>query len=131
MAKRVPLAEGISAFVDNYDAVVIDLWGVIHDGVTLYPGVADCLRRLADQRKPYAMLSNAPRRAVAIARSMDRMGLSASLYPHIMSSGEATWRGLKDRREAWFDGVGDRCFISVRNAMPTFSTRPAWCRSAL
>ena len=110
MAKRVPLADGISAFVDNYDAVVIDLWGVIHDGVTLYPGVADCLRRLADQRKPYAMLSNAPRRAVAIARSMDQMGLSASLYPHIMSSGEATWRGLKDRREAWFDGVGDRCF---------------------
>lgn len=110
MAKRVPLADGISAFVDNYDAVVIDLWGVIHDGVALYPGVADCLRRLADQRKPYAMLSNAPRRALAIARSMDRMGLSSSLYPHIMSSGEATWRGLKDRREAWFDGVGDRCF---------------------
>jgi len=110
MAKRVPLADGISAFVDNYDAVVIDLWGVIHDGVTLYPGVANCLRRLVDQRKPYAMLSNAPRRAVAIARSMDRMGLSASLYPHIMSSGEATWRGLKDRQEAWFDGVGDRCF---------------------
>lgn len=110
MVKRVPLADGISALVDNYDAVVIDLWGVIHDGVNLYPGVADCLQRLTDQRKPYAMLSNAPRRAVAIARGMDRMGLPAALYPHIMSSGEATWRGLKDRREAWFDGVGDRCF---------------------
>lgn len=110
MAKRVPLADGISAFIDNYDAVVIDLWGVIHDGVTLYPGVADCLKRLADKRKPYAMLSNAPRRATAIARGMEQMGLPTALYPHIMSSGEATWRGLKDRREAWFDGVGDRCF---------------------
>jgi len=110
MVKSVPLADGISAFIDNYDAVVIDLWGVIHDGVSLYPGVKDCLQRLADQGKPYAMLSNAPRRAAAIARSMDRMGLPPSLYPHIMSSGEATWRGLKDRREAWFDGVGDRCF---------------------
>jgi len=110
MARRVPLADGISAFVDNYDALVIDLWGVIHDGVTLYPGVADCLQHLADRGKPYAMLSNAPRRAYAIARGMDRMGLPAALYPHIMSSGEATWRGLKDRREAWFDGVGDRCY---------------------
>ena len=110
MAKIVPLADGISAFIDNYDAVVIDLWGVIHDGVNLYPGVADCLQRLLDQRKPYALLSNAPRRATAIARGMGQMGLPPSLYPHIMSSGEATWRGLKDRREAWFDGVGDRCF---------------------
>lgn len=110
MSKRVPLADGISAFVHNYDAVVIDLWGVIHDGIKLYPGVTGCLQHLADQRIPYAMLSNAPRRAAAIAHGMDHMGLPASLYPHIMSSGEATWRGLKERREAWFDGVGDRCF---------------------
>lgn len=109
MVRRVPLANGISAFVDRYDAVVIDLWGVIHDGVHLYPGVADCLQRLADKNIPYAMLSNAPRRATAIAESMEQMGLSPALYPHIMSSGEATWRGLKDRREAWFDGVGDKC----------------------
>jgi len=110
MANSVPFADGIAAFVDNYDAVVIDLWGVIHDGVTLYPGVADCLQRLTDQRMPYAMLSNAPRRADVIAESMEEMGLPRVLYPHIMSSGEATRRGLTDRREAWFDGVGDRCF---------------------
>lgn len=110
MTRRVPLADGISAFVDNYDAVVIDLWGVIHDGVRPYPDVADCLQRLSALGKPYAMLSNAPRRASAIARGMARMGLPATLYPHIMSSGEATWRGLRDRHEAWFDGVGDRCY---------------------
>lgn len=109
MARRVPLADGISAYIDRYDAVVIDLWGVIHDGVSLYPGVQDCLQHLADQGKPYAMLSNAPRRASAIAQGMAQMGLPAALYPHIMSSGEATWRGLKERREAWFDGVGNRC----------------------
>ena len=109
MSKRVPLADGISAFIDQYDAVIIDLWGVIHDGKNLYPGVADGLRRLAAMGKPYAMLTNAPRRAAAVARGMAGMGLSEDLYPHIMSSGEATWRGLKDRRETWFDGVGDRC----------------------
>ena len=110
MAKRVMLADGISAFIDHYDAVVIDLWGVIHDGQKLYPGVADCLQQLATRGKPYAMLTNAPRRSAAVAQGMDGMGLPTSLYPHIMSSGEATWRGIKDRREAWFDGVGDRCF---------------------
>lgn len=109
MITKVPLADGISAFVDRYDAVIIDLWGVIHDGIELYPGVADCLQRLVDIEKPYALLSNAPRRAVALARSMGEMGLSESLYPYIMSSGEATWLALKERREDWFKGVGDRC----------------------
>jgi len=109
MVQRVPLVDGIGPLVLGYDAVIIDLWGVIHDGVTLYPGVANCLQRLADADKPYAMLTNAPRRAGAIARGMERMGLAPSLYPHIMSSGEATWLGLKDRHEAWFDGVGRRC----------------------
>lgn len=109
MSNRVPLADGISTFVDRYDAVIIDLWGVIHDGKTLYPGVTDCLQQLADKGKPYAMLTNAPRRATTVARGMDGMGLPPSLCHHIMSSGEATWRGLKERRDAWFDGVGDRC----------------------
>ena len=85
-------------------------FGASYMMVTLYPGVADCLQRLTVQRMPYAMLSNAPRRADVIAESMEEMGLPRVLYPHIMSSGEATRRGLTDRREAWFDGVGDRCF---------------------
>ncbi len=110
MATRVPLADGISAFVDNYDAVIIDLWGVIHDGVNLFPGVVDCLRRLADQGKPFAMLSNAPRRAAFIARGMEQMGLPAALYPHIMSSGEATWRELLSRTDPWYAGLGRRCY---------------------
>jgi len=109
MAGRVRLAAGISEVIDEYDALILDLWGVIHDGLTPYPGVADCLRRLVDRGTPFAMLSNAPRRAAAIASGMERMGLPPVLYPHIMSSGEATWLGLRERREAWFDGIGDRC----------------------
>lgn len=109
VVQRVQIVDGVADFVSRYDAVIIDLWGVIHDGVTLYPGVADCLQHLSNANKPYAMLSNAPRRAAAIAHGMTRMGLSPALFPHIMSSGEATWLGLKERREAWFDGVGRRC----------------------
>jgi HAD superfamily hydrolase (TIGR01459 family) len=110
MSSQVRLSDGIGSLVSSYDAIIIDLWGVIHDGVNLYPGVADCLQHLADRGIPYAMLTNAPRRFHAIARSMVKMGLPEQLYPHIMSSGEATWLGLKERREAWFDDVGTRCF---------------------
>jgi HAD superfamily hydrolase (TIGR01459 family) len=109
MTVSIPLLSGVGALIDAYDAVIIDLWGVVHDGVKLYPGVADCLEKIAETGKPYAMLTNAPRRADAIALSMADMGLPPALYPIIMSSGEAAWLGLRERHEAFFDGVGDRC----------------------
>ncbi|MEE8332983.1 MAG: TIGR01459 family HAD-type hydrolase [Alphaproteobacteria bacterium] len=108
MTKPIPLIDGIGALASSYQAVIIDLWGVIHDGVKLYPGVADTLRALSDAAIPYAMLTNAPRRADAIGAMMDRMGLAPDLRPHVMSSGEATFLGLKDRRDDWYDGTGRR-----------------------
>ena len=110
MTASIPLLPGIGPLIGEYDAVIIDLWGVVHDGVKLYPGVADCLRKLAESGKPYGMLTNAPRRAAAIADSMEQMGLPRELYPVIMSSGEATWLGLRERHEAVFDGVGTACY---------------------
>jgi len=109
MTQPVPLIDGIGPLVSNYRALIVDLWGVIHDGVMLYPGVADTLRSLAGAGVPYAMLTNAPRRAAAIGRAMDRMGLPEALRPHVMSSGEATFLGLKERRDPWYAGTGRRC----------------------
>jgi len=109
MVDRIPVHPGISRFVDFYDAFVLDLWGVIHDGVKLYPGVADTLGRLKALGKPYVMLTNAPRRAASIKRAMARMGLAEDLAPNVMSSGEATWLALRDRANGWLAGLGNRC----------------------
>jgi len=109
MSQPIPLIDGIGPLVSNYQAAIVDLWGVIHDGVTLYPGVADTLGALREAGIPYAMLTNAPRRAAAVGRLMDRMGLAPELRPNIMASGEATFLGLRDRRDPWYDGTGRRC----------------------
>lgn len=105
MTDSIPILAGLSDIADDYDAYIIDLWGVIHDGVTLYPGVLNCLEKIAATGKPYAMLTNAPRRSDAVRRGMDGMGVADELCPIIMSSGEATHLGLLERREAWFEGV--------------------------
>lgn len=109
MSAPVPLIDGIGPLASGYRAAIIDVWGVIHDGVTLYPGVAQTLAALSDAGIPYAMLTNAPRRADAIGRAMERMGLAARLRPHVMSSGEATHLGLRDRQDPWYAGIGPRC----------------------
>ena len=63
----VPYFEGFAAVADRYDAFILDVWGVLHDGVTLYPGVVDTLEHLTAAEKPFVMLTNAPRRSAAVA----------------------------------------------------------------
>ncbi len=81
----------------RYDGFVLDLWGVIHDGVSPYPGAVDCLERLRAAGKRVVLLSNAPRRAADAAAAMRAMGIGDALYTGIVTSGEATHALLRDR----------------------------------
>jgi HAD superfamily hydrolase (TIGR01459 family) len=93
----------------QYDGFIIDLWGVIHDGVNPYPGAVDCLRQL--QGRPVLLLSNAPRRAYAAQKMLRRMGIADALYGGILTSGEAVWLALRDRTDPWFARLGRRAFL--------------------
>lgn len=102
--------EGLAPLADRYDGYVLDLWGVVHDGRALYPGVAECLAALRQRGKRVVFLTNAPRRAWFIQGMLDKMGLERGLYDGIISSGEVSWRWLKQRPEGWFQTFGPRAF---------------------
>lgn len=80
-----------SQIIDNYDAFLIDLWGVIHDGLVIYPGVNDCLKQIKAAGKKVIFLSNAPRRASKAAEGLKRVGVEDGLYDHIITSGEVAF----------------------------------------
>lgn len=103
------ILEGIAPVADRYDGFVLDLWGVVHDGKKPYPGVPEALAELKARGKAVVFLTNAPRRAWFVQGMLDRMGLDRALYDGIMSSGEVSWRHLKDRRDPWFARLGRRC----------------------
>jgi len=99
---------GIGEIAHRYKAILLDLWGVVHDGVTLYPGVTDCLGKLHEARVRIAMFSNAPRRAGAARESLRLIGLADDLYETVITSGEVT-RGLLSRpADLQSSGWGDR-----------------------
>ena len=110
MTTPIPYLPGIADLVSDYDGFVLDLWGVIHDGMSLYPGVADTMSRLAAAGKSFVMLTNAPRRAWAVSEQMAAMGMPEALCRPVMSSGEATWRELRTRSDPWYAGLGGRCY---------------------
>jgi len=104
------LLDGFAPLADRYDGFVLDLWGVIHDGVSPYPGAVDCLHRLRAAGKTCVLLSNAPRRGYAAESMLAKMGIQPTLYTGIMTSGEAAHLALAQRQDAWFAGLGRHVF---------------------
>jgi HAD superfamily hydrolase (TIGR01459 family) len=101
-------ASGMAALASQYDGFILDLWGVIHDGVQPYPGAADCLGRLRDAGKRCVLLSNAPRRSFAAEAMLRDMGLGPELYAGLLTSGEAVHLALHERADPWFAALGRR-----------------------
>ena len=112
--KSVPIIAGIAALAADYDVFIVDLWGVLHDGQTPYPGTVDCMARLKAQGKKLAILSNAPRRAESVARRIGEIGFAPASYDLILSSGEDAWLSLARRGQAqadpYYAALGPRCF---------------------
>jgi HAD superfamily hydrolase (TIGR01459 family) len=100
---------GLRDLVSDYDGYILDLWGVVHDGVNPYPGVLDCMAKLVEAGKRVVLLSNAPRRADDVVRRIAAIGVPAGLYHGVMSSGEEAWRHLKRRDDPFYAGLGRNC----------------------
>ena len=103
---------GLATLAPDYDGFILDLWGVIHDGVRPYPGAPECLAALRAAGKRIVLLTNAPRRAAPIREQLARMGIPGTLYDGIMSSGEASHLLLRDRPDPWSRALG-RCVFHM------------------
>ena len=78
----------------RYSAIVLDQWGVLHDGSEPYPGALECLARFKTAGPRLAVLSNSGKRAAPNAARIGAMGFDASLFEVVMTSGEALWQDM-------------------------------------
>jgi len=106
---------------DRFGAIVLDQWGVLHDGSAPYPGAIETLKTLKDGGARLAVLSNSGKRAGPNAARIAAMGFPAELFDTVMTSGEALWQDIAAGRivtkrlfpieraqgdaDAWADGL--------------------------
>ena len=88
--------EGLSSIAQNYGVFFIDLWGVVHNGISLHNEAVNVLNQLQKNNKEYVLLTNAPRPSETVKVFLQKMGLNESIRNHVFSSGEAALNYLKN-----------------------------------
>ncbi len=87
----------LSEIRDFYDVFLIDLWGVIHNGIAAFENVIPVLNTLKQNNKMVFFITNAPRRSFIISQQLEGFGIKQDFYEKIVSSGELTWLSIKEK----------------------------------
>ena len=100
------LPPGLSAIAADYDAILCDVWGVIHNGREAFPRACAALERFREERGPVVLISNAPRPSSALHDQLLAVGAPTSAWDRFVTSGDATRVLLAERAPgpAWLLG---------------------------
>ena len=85
----------LAEIYQKYDTYIIDLWGVIHNGVKLNPKAVEAVKNLIRGKKKVVFLSNAPRPSIEVKKFLKELKMEDQYLQNIMTSGEAAMLALQ------------------------------------
>ena len=91
------LISGLSEIAPGHDALICDVWGVLHDGRRHHAAAAEALYRFKKSHGPVVLLTNAPRTPAEVQAQCTTYGLPPDCYDAIVSSGGAAREELVRR----------------------------------
>jgi HAD superfamily hydrolase (TIGR01459 family) len=89
-ARRPELLEHFSAVASDYDALLCDVWGVVHNGIAATPEAGDALMQFRHRGGTVVLISNAPRPGARVIQMLDRLGIPRWVHDAIVTSGDVT-----------------------------------------
>ena len=93
MIKKV--ITGLREVYKHYDAFFIDLWGVMHNGIDLYPEAIEVVENLYKLKKRFVLMSNAPRPSKNVEKFLLNLKMDKILIQNVFTSGEAALKSLQ------------------------------------
>jgi HAD superfamily hydrolase (TIGR01459 family) len=91
------IISGLREIAGDYDALICDVWGVVHDGVKPYRPAVEALRRFRAERGRVVLVSNAPRPSAPIEQQLAVIGVPAECYDAVVTSGAAAREDIAHR----------------------------------
>ena len=93
----VRIISALADISDHYDAVLCDVWGVIHNGRAAYQAACDALAGFRALGKPVILISNAPRPNSVIPNQLQALHVRRDAWDAIVTSGDATRAEIEKR----------------------------------
>lgn len=84
----------LQQIASDYDAIVFDQWGVLHNGTSAYAGAVEAISHLGVAAPRIGVLSNSGKRAAPNAARIANMGFDITAFDYVMTSGEALWQDM-------------------------------------
>jgi len=81
----------------DYDVLLCDVWGVVHNGVVAFPAACDALIRARKGGATVVFITNAPRPSEVVSGQLEKLHVPREAYDAIVSSGDVT-RGVMQQR---------------------------------
>ncbi len=90
--------EHLSEVYSSYDTFIIDLWGVMHNGIALNSNAILAVEKLIKESKKVIFLSNAPRPSKKVKEFLKRLKMEEKYLDNIVTSGEAAMNAINQER---------------------------------
>lgn len=87
---RMSIVRGLREAINRgaYNGILLDQYGVLHNGVSIFPPALDAIRSLSAHGVKIAILSNSSRRASQAFDKLEEMGVDRSYIQGVVTSGE-------------------------------------------
>lgn len=102
MTQIITALSGVS---DRYDALFVDLWGCVHDGIKAHPAAVRSLQEYRTRGGKVVLVTNSPKPRAGVAEQLIGFGVPKDAYDTIATSGDSA-------RSALFRGaVGENVYF--------------------
>lgn len=94
MAERI---ESLRDITGNYDVILCDVWGVVHNGVNAFLDACAALRAAREAGVTVVLITNSPRRSGGVVRQFETIGVPEGTFDGIVTSGDVTRRLIEQQ----------------------------------
>ena len=107
------IVASLAEIAADYDAVLCDVWGVLHDGKAAFPPASDALVRYREGGGVVALITNAPRPNGPVRGQLIRLGVSEHAFDAVVTSGDVTLALIEAQGDAPAHHIGPERDLSL------------------
>ncbi|RKF13852.1 HAD family hydrolase [Roseovarius spongiae] len=105
------IIHSLAEISDRYEALFVDLWGCLHNGVTAFPDAVAAVRAFREGGGRVVLVTNSPKPRAGVEAQLEQFGVPRDAYDAIATSGDsaraAMFRGAVGQK-VWFMGDAER-----------------------